>query len=54
MGRKRLPKTKDRVKLSVDIELLEQLNIDGVNKSRLFSLAAKKYLRRKSKNKQSE
>lgn len=50
MGRKRLEKPKARLKLSVDADLLEQLEKDGVNKSRLFSIAAKKYLRRKQKN----
>lgn len=50
MGRKRLEKPKKRIQLSVDPDLLQQLKDDGVNQSRLFSLAAKKYLRRKQKN----
>lgn len=50
MGRKRLEKPKSRVKLSVDPDLLEALREQGVNQSRLFSIAAKKYLRAKRKN----
>lgn len=49
MGRKRLKTTKAAVKLSVDRKLLEELRKDGVNMSRLFSLSAKKYLRKKRK-----
>lgn len=49
MGRKRLEKTKKTIGLSVDADLLKKLEDDGVNKSRLFSIFAKKYLRKKSK-----
>lgn len=49
LGRKRLEKTKQTIGLSIDADLLEQLNKSGVNKSRLFSIFAKKYLRKKSK-----
>lgn len=47
MGRKRLWNKKKTVGLSIDPQLLEELNKDGVNKSRLFSIFAKKYLRKK-------
>lgn len=50
MGRSRKEKTKKRITLSVDADLWEQLEKDGVNRSRLFSILAKKYLRKKSKN----
>lgn len=49
LGRKRLEKTKKTIGLSVDVDLLEQLEKAGVNKSRLFSIIAKKYLRKKTK-----
>lgn len=49
MGRKRLEQPKKRIKLAVDADLLDQLEKDGVNKSRLFSIAAKKYLKKKRK-----
>ena len=48
MGRKR-GITKGKLTLSVDEKLIEELNDDGVNKSKLFSLSAKKYLREKKK-----
>ena len=49
MGRKLVEKTKSRVKLSIDPDLLEALKDSGVNQSRLYSIAAKKYLRKKGK-----
>ena len=49
MGRKRLSKVKQRLTLSIDSDLLLKLEEDGVNKSRLFSIAAKKYLGKKAK-----
>lgn len=49
LGRKRLKKVKKPLTLSIDQELLQALETDGVNKSRLFSLIAKKYLRKKGK-----
>lgn len=49
MGRKR-GKPKVRVNLSIDEKLLEELENVGVNKSKLFSLSAKMYLRKISKN----
>lgn len=48
MGRKR-GITKGKLTLSVDEKLIEELNEDGVNKSRLFVLSAKKYLKEKKK-----
>lgn len=47
LGRKRLEKTKKTIGLSVDADLVEELKKDGVNMSRLFSILAKKYLRKK-------
>lgn len=47
MGRNRLDKTKKNITLRVDPDIYEQLTKDGVNKSRLFSIAGKKYLRKK-------
>lgn len=47
MGGKRKEKIKMPIKLSIDADLYEQLMKDGVNKSRLFSVLSKKYLRRK-------
>lgn len=44
MGRKRLNKPKKRVKLSIDEDLLRELEEVGVNKSQLFSIAIRKYL----------
>lgn len=49
MGRKRLDKTKKRITLSVDADLLDELEKDGVNKSRLFSIVSRKYLKAKRK-----
>lgn len=51
LGRKRLEKTKKTIGLSVDADLLAELEKEGVNKSRLFSIIARKYLRLKRKNK---
>lgn len=48
MGRKRKDKVKERVNLSVDADLLRKLEEDGVNKSRLFSISSRIYLRKKS------
>lgn len=48
MGRKRKDKVKERLTLSVDADLLKKLEEDGVNKSRLFSISSKLYLRKKS------
>lgn len=48
MGRKRLEKTKSTLKLSIDSDLILALNETGVNKSRLFSIAAKIYLKKKN------
>lgn len=50
LGRKRLEYTKKTIGLSVDKKLLDELEKDGVNKSRLFSIIARKYLRNKRKN----
>ena len=50
MGRKRLDKTKKNITLRVDPDIYEQLTKDGVNKSRLFSIAGKKYLRKKQRS----
>ncbi len=47
MGRKRLLNKKKTVGLSIDPQLLEELKKDGVNMSRLFSIIARKYLRKK-------
>lgn len=49
LGRKRLEKTKKTIGLSVDADLVEELKKDGVNMSRLFSIIAKRYLRKKRK-----
>jgi hypothetical protein len=49
MGRKRLDKPKKTITLRVDAEIYEQLTKDGVNKSRLFSIAGRKYLKKKHK-----
>lgn len=49
MGRKRLPEVKTRLNLSIDQDLLDKLEKDGVNKSRLFSISSKIYLKKKSK-----
>lgn len=49
MGRKRLDNVKKTISLSVDPNLLKELENEGVNKSRLFSIIAKKYLRNKRK-----
>lgn len=53
MGRKRLAKTKKTVGLSIDQDLLDALDLqlkqDEVTRSRLFSVAAKVYLRKKRK-----
>lgn len=49
LGRKRLEKTKKTLGLSVDADLIEELKNDGVNISRLFSIIAKRYLRKKKK-----
>lgn len=50
LGRKRLEKPKKKLMLSVDPDLLKELEKDGVNKSRLFSIIARKYLRVKRKD----
>lgn len=47
MGRKRKDKLKKRITLSVDEDLWSELEKDGVNRSRLFSIAARIYLKRK-------
>lgn len=49
MGRKRIEKPKKTITLRVDVEIYEELIKDGVNKSRLFSIAGRKYLRKKHK-----
>ena len=49
MGRKPKMETKTKLTISVDEKLLVELEKDGVNKSRLFSLAARKYLKKKNK-----
>lgn len=54
MGRKRLKTVKVRLTLAVDADLLEALRKDGVNQSRLFSIIAKRYLRKKYKNRQNQ
>lgn len=48
MGRKR-GKVKAKLTISVDEELLFELIDDGVNKSKLFTVASKMYLRDKRK-----
>lgn len=47
MGRHRKDEPKVRLKLSLDRDLLEQLEKDGVNKSRLFSVLVRRYFLRK-------
>jgi len=47
VGRKRKDAVKVSLKLSVDKDLVDELNLDGVNKSSLFTMAAKKYLDQK-------
>lgn len=47
LGRKRLEKTKTRVKLSIDSDLLQRLKDENVNISQLLRIAAKKYFRLK-------
>lgn len=54
MGRKRLSKVKVRLNLSIDQDLLDELEKDGVNKSRLFSISAKVYLKKKARKKQKD
>lgn len=54
MGRNRLDKTKKRITLSVDEQLWLELEKDGVNRSRLFSIIARKYLRKKSRNRKKQ
>lgn len=49
MGRKRKSKTKVNITLRVDSDIYEELRRDGVNKSRLFSIAGRKYLKKKHK-----
>jgi len=49
MGRKRKDKLKKRITLSVDEDLWSELEEDGVNRSRLFSIAARIYLKRKKR-----
>lgn len=49
MGRKRKDELKKRMTITVDADLLIRLEEDGVNKSRLFSISARKYLKKKSK-----
>lgn len=49
MGRKRKAVVKKTYGISVDPDLWEALEKDGVNKSRLFSISAKLYLRRKKR-----
>lgn len=51
MGRKRKDKVKISIKLAIDPDLYDELIKDGVNKSRLFSISSRKYLRRKYRNK---
>lgn len=43
MGRKRALKPKKDLKIKVDVDLLDKLNADGINKSRLFSVFAEMY-----------
>ena len=50
MGRKRKEQLKKRMTLTIDADLLSKLEDDGVNKSRLFSISARIYLRKKSQN----
>lgn len=52
MGRKRKENVKKTYGISVDPELWEELKKDGVNRSRLFSVSAKLYLRKKKKKKE--
>ena len=49
MGRKRKEVVKKTVTLSVDPEIWKELKATGVNRSRLFEIAGRKYLRKKSK-----
>lgn len=48
MGRKRLKYTKKSISVSIDERDLEKLDEVGINKSRLFQIAVKKYLRKKA------
>lgn len=48
MGRRRKKVVKKTYGISVEPEIWEQLEKDGVNKSRLFSIFARKYLRKKA------
>lgn len=47
MGRNRKVNKKVNITLRVDSDVYEELVKDGVNKSRLFSISGKKYLRKK-------
>ena len=49
MGRKRIEKPKKTITLRVDSDIYQMLQEDGVNKSRLFSIAGRKYLKKKQK-----
>ena len=49
MGRNRVDKPKKTITLRVDSDIYQMLQEDGVNKSRLFSIAGKKYLKKKQK-----
>lgn len=49
MGRKRLKYKKKPISVSIDERDLEALDEAGINKSRLFQIAARKYLKKKKK-----
>lgn len=50
MGRKRKDAVKVSLRLSVDPDLLNELNAAGINKSKLFEDAAKELLRNVKEN----
>lgn len=49
MGRKRKNSPKVNITLRVDSDIYKELVEDGVNKSRLFSIAGRKFLKEKKK-----
>lgn len=49
MGRKRLEFKKKTISVSIDERDLRKLEEVGINKSRLFQISVKKYLKKKAK-----
>jgi len=49
LGRKRKEVVKKTVTISVDPEIWDKLKATGVNRSRLFDIASRKYLKKKSR-----